>query len=327
MIEARGRGGRQAPRGAGLSTAWTLAGGLLACWLVAGPVAGPVAMAAEGVRLLAGDVPYCLDDVAGASGGEPFTSRTIDVYGPAEDAPAGEPAAARPIVLFIHGGGWRHGDKAHVGHKPRAFVRQGYVFASANYRLQEPVTPREQAGDIAAAVAWLHEHAAGDGGDPGRLFLVGHSAGAHLAALVATDGRLLAAHGLDPGAIRGVVLLDGAAYDVPRQMAQARLPALAEIYRRAFGDDPDAWRDSSPVEHVHPGQTYPPFQLFHVGMREDSREQAGLLAGRLREAGGVADVVHEPGKNHMTLNRELGLPGDEPTAKVFRFLKGAVAAE
>ena len=144
---------------------------------------------------------------------------------------------------------------------------------------------------------------------------------------MATDERLLAAQGLGLAAIRGVVLLDGAGYDVPRQMTQARLPALKELYRRAFGDDPEAQRESSPVEHVHLGKTYPPFLLFHVGMREDSREQAGLLAGKLREAGGKAMTSHVRAKNHMTINRELGLPGDEPTEKVFEFLKGVLAGE
>jgi arylformamidase len=206
-------------------------------------------------------------------------------------------------------------------------VERGYLFASANYRLEDSVSPREQAGDVARAVKWLHDHVGDHGGDPGKIFLMGHSAGAHLVALVGTDARLLGECGLSMEAVRGVVLLDGAGYDVPKQIAEARLERVQGLYKRAFGDDERAQREASPVTHVVAGRKYPPFLIFHVGQRRDSREQSELLAGKLRDAGGQASTVHEPGKNHMTLNRELGLPGDEPTGKVFEFLGQVLGGE
>lgn len=263
--------------------------------------------------LLAGNVAYA----SSATG----PGQSLDLYGPATPSDG-----KRPVVLFVHGGGWRHGDKAMVGAKPGAFVTRGYLFATANYRLDRSVSPREQADDVAGAVTWLHAHAAEHGGDPARIFLVGHSAGAHLVALVGTDERLLAAKGLDLTAVRGVVLLDGAGYDVPRQIASARVPGLRQLYTDAFGEDADAQREASPVEHVRAGRKYPPFLVFHVGQRQDSREQSALLAAKLREAGGRATTVHESGKNHLTLNRELGVPGDGPTTKIFDFFTGELAA-
>ena len=107
---------------------------------------------------------------ATCDGGDPTSSGVgpkLDLYGP--ERAAGPP---RPIVLFVHGGGWRHGDKAHVGDKPAAFVSRGFLFASVGYRLDPPVTPRDQAADVAAAVAWLHEHARKHGGDGDAIFLV-----------------------------------------------------------------------------------------------------------------------------------------------------------
>jgi len=295
---------------------------LLGAWMLGGfagmQVLATESVPAETVRLLAGDVPY----VANASAGQ-----TLDLYGPKEAVGRDQPQAPRSVAVFVHGGGWRHGDKANVGEKPQAFVQRGHLFASVNYRLEKPVTPREQAADVASAVSWLREHTGEFGGDPRKIFLVGHSAGAHLAALVATDDRLLRQRGLEPEALSGVVLLDGAGYDVPRQMAEARLPRLRQLYRDAFGDDPETLRDSSPVTHVRSGKRYPPFLIFHVGMRGDSRTQAGLLAGKLRAAGGRVQVVHEPKKNHMTLNRELGLPGDAPTQRVLDFMEGRWAVE
>lgn len=271
--------------------------------------------AAEPVaKFLVKDVAY-----AGHTPAESSYGQTLDLYGPSEKSPS-----PRPVMLFVHGGGWRRGDKAFVGLKPQAFVDMGYLFASANYRLEDTVSPREQAQDVARAVKWLHQHAGEHGGDAGKIFLMGHSAGAHLVALVGTDERLLKACGLDWGVLRGVVLLDGAGYDVSRQVAGAKLPMIKELYTRAFGDDEEAQREASPVTHVGPGKPYPPFLIFHVGRRQDSREQSELLAAKLLQAGGRATTVHEPDKNHMTLNRELGMPGDEPTGKVFEFLEGAL---
>jgi arylformamidase len=119
------------------------------------------------------DIPY-----AGAPA-EP--GQALDLYLPEQDAGDREP---RPVVLFVHGGAWRRGDKSMVGDKPAAFVGQGYAFASANYRLADTVSPREQAQDVAEAVRWLHGHGGEYGCDPNRIFLMGHSAGAHLVALV-----------------------------------------------------------------------------------------------------------------------------------------------
>jgi len=273
--------------------------------------ARPVVAAEGDGRLLAGDVAF-----AAAVGPEFRDGPTLDLYGPARAE-----GRKRPVVLFVHGGGWRHGDKANVREQPAGFVSRGYLFASTNYRLDPPVTPRDQGADVAAAVAWLHEHAADHGGDGDAILLMGHSAGAHLAALVGTDDRLLARHRLTPAALAGVVLLDGAGYDVPRQMAATRLPMLHKTYREAFGDDPELQREASPITHVAQGKRYPPFLIFHVGRRSDSREQAEALAERLRDVGGDATTVHEPEKNHMTIKRDLGTAGDGPTTRIHEFFE------
>ena len=288
---------------------------LLAIVWLASPVAAvsgaDPAAAIRAVR----DIPY---------GGEPAErGRTLDLYLPEQDAGDRQP---RPVVLFVHGGAWRKGDKSMVGDKPEAFIGQGYAFASANYRLADTVSPREQGQDVAEAVAWLHGHGGEHGCDPNRIFLMGHSAGAHLVALVSTDETLLQACDLGLAAVAGTILLDGAGYDVPRQLEIARLPAMREMYVRVFGDA-DAQRRASPIEHVAAGKSIPPFLLFHVAHRADSREQAEALAAKLRDAGAPAEVVHAADKNHLTLNRELGAAGDEPTTKILAWLREASAIE
>ena len=91
---------------------------------------------------------------------------------------------------------------------------KGWAFASANYRLVPQATVEQQAADVASAIAWLRANAAKEGLDPDRIVLMGHSAGAHLVALVGTDPHYLKAAGVPMGAVKGVVLLDGAGYDV-----------------------------------------------------------------------------------------------------------------
>ncbi len=271
----------------------------------------PVAGEDGDAKLLVGDVAFAADAGLGFRDGP-----TLDLYGPGRAE-----GRQRPVVLFVHGGGWRNGDKANVREKPQGFVTRGYLFASANYRLDPPVTPRDQGADVAAAVAWLRDHAADHGGDGDTIFLMGHSAGAHLAALVGTDDRLLAPHRLAPAALAGIVLLDGAGYDVPRQMAAARLPMLQRTYREAFGPDPEFHRAASPITHVTKGRRYPPFLIFHVGQRRDSREQAEAFAERLRTAGGEVTTEHEPDENHLSINRDLGAAGHGPTERIHEFLQ------
>src|SRR6266446_5635963 len=106
---------------------------------------------------------------------EPKNERqTLDVYAPTE-------GKNHPVVVWIHGGGWKSGDKKGVQKKPQAFVDKGYIFVSTNYRFVPNVTVKEMTGDIAKAIRWVHDHAKDYGGDPESIFVMGHSAGAHLA--------------------------------------------------------------------------------------------------------------------------------------------------
>jgi acetyl esterase/lipase len=239
--------------------------------------------------------------------------RRLDLYAPAE-------GAGHPVVVWIHGGGWRQGDKAGVQQKPQAFVDKGFVFVSVNYRFVPQVSVQEMTGDIAKAIKWVHDHAAEHGGTPDTIFVAGHSAGAHLAALVATDGRYLEAEGLPLTTIKGCIPVDTAAYDVPKRRALA--PAggggnAAEV----FGETEASQKELSPITYVGRDRGIPPFLILHVADRPDSRAQSQAFAKALQEAGVAAQVVPGEGKNHGTINRDLGTPGDAPTRAVFEFLE------
>ncbi len=135
-------------------------------------------------------------------------------------APTARTDGPAPLILFVHGGGWKRGDRDNATGKAKVehFPSEGYAFASVNYRLVPDATVEQEAADVASAVAYVIAHAGELDIDPRRIVLMGHSAGAHLVALVGTDPAYLKAVGLSEDSIKGVVPIDGAAYDVPRQL-------------------------------------------------------------------------------------------------------------
>jgi acetyl esterase/lipase len=172
--------------------------------------------------------------------------------------------------------------------------------------------------DVAKAIRYVHEHAAKYGGDPEKMVIMGHSAGAHLAALVATDERYLKAEGLSLANLKGCVPVDTAAYDIAKRTAD--LPASAQTAKAVFGATEAEQREVSPATHVAKGKHIPPFLILHVADRAESKSQSHLLAGLLTDAGVKAKVVAAEGKTHGTINTALGTPGDKPTQALFEFL-------
>jgi acetyl esterase/lipase len=243
---------------------------------------------------------------------EPKNERQmLDVYAPAE-------GKTHPVVVWIHGGGWRRGDKSEVHHKPKAFADKGFVLVSLNYRFVPQVTVKQIAHDVAKAIRWTHDHAKDYGGDPNTLIIMGHSAGAQLAALVCTDDRYLRAEGLSLALVKGCVPVDGDSYDVPMQI-QAVEEKRAKSYRMTFGDE-QSQKDLSAVTHVAKGKHIPPFLILHVADHPETKAQSHRLVKALQAAGISARAFPAEGKNHTTLNNDLGLPGDRPTQEMFKFL-------
>ena len=224
-----------------------------------------------------------------------------------------------PLVVFLHGGAWAFGDKSMAAHMEAHFVGQGYAFAAVNYRLVPEVNPRQQAEDVAAAIARLVRDAERLGIDPDRIIVSGHSAGAHLAALVGTDPRYLAAHRLPVSILDGVVLLDGAGYDVPAQMQRGG-PFLRRLYARAFGDDPAFQARVSPtLQAAAPNAGR--FLILHIASRpDDSGAQSERLAEALSAAGTPAQVVSVD-NSHAQIFRLFGQPGHVATERTDAFAR------
>lgn len=232
-------------------------------------------------------------------------------------------AGPAPLVVFIHGGGWALGDKRPAsGKKPAHFTDAGYAFASINYRLVPQATVEQQAADVAAAIDTLRFRASEYGIDPNRIALMGHSAGAHLAALVATDPQYLKAADVPMTAVKAVVLLDGAGYDVAAQMKTGG-PIIQKLYGPPFGDDPKRQAALSPLTHTAAPNAASWLALYVEG-RDASLGQSRTLVAALEKAGAKARAVGVPDSSHGELNGNLGADGDMATGEVDAFLKAAL---
>lgn len=251
---------------------------------------------------------------------QPHERQVLDVY-----APKG--AKGLPVVFWIHGGGWQAGDKTSVQLKPQAFTEKGFVFVSTNYRLLPAVDMGTIVRDVARAAGWVHKHAAEHGGDPNRLYVMGHSAGAQLAALLCTDDRYLKAEGVPLTAVKGCVPVDGDTFDVPAiiETAETRrrvhgLPQAKYGHREKFGNDPARHKDFSAVTHVARDKGIPPFFILHVAEHPDTTAQAQRLGNALRDAGVPVTLFGGRETTHNKINADLGKPDDPATKALFEFL-------
>lgn len=241
-------------------------------------------------------------------------------------------AKARPVVVWIHGGGWQTGDKSDVQRKPRLFVDHGCVFVSINYRLLPKVEMGDIVRDVAKAIRWVHHHIAQHGGDPQRLLVMGHSAGAQLAALICTDDRYLKAESLSLEIIKGCVPVDGDTYDVPAiiETAETRrrahgLPQAKFGHREKFGNDPVKHRDFSAVTHVERGKGIPPFLILYVAEHPDNTAQAQRFGVALNSAGVATRLFGAKDTTHTRINENLGKPDDAATKELIGFVDRAIS--
>lgn len=244
----------------------------------------------------------------------------LDIYTP-------ENAKNLPVVFWIHGGGWQQGDKSDVATKPKWFMDKGFVFVSTNYRLLPEVDMGTLIRDCAKSLAWVQKHIADYGGDPKRVLVGGHSAGAQLAAILCTDDRYLKEAGADFSALIGCVPVDGDTYDIPAmiEVAETRarvhgFPMPKYGHRLKFGNDPALHKDFSAVTHVAKGKGIPPFLILYVAHHPDNTAQAQRFGTVLKDAGVPVTLFGARNTEHVKLNNDLGLSDDPATGALTEFV-------
>jgi arylformamidase len=231
--------------------------------------------------------------------------------------------ANAPVVVWVHGGGWQTGDKSNGMEFKESMCKDlGYILVSINYRLtgdgsgvQHPIHVQ----DVAKAIAWVYNNIGNYGGDSTRIAVLGHSAGAHLSALVCTDETYLQAEGLDLNIIAGCGSFDTEAYNIPHTMNNGN--ASNPIYLNAFTNNSAVWVDASPVHHVDPGKNIPSFLLARRG---DATRQyiCNEFSDSLLTDGIACTIIDASSLEHEEVNSHIGAPDDNVmTAPVIQFLQ------
>ncbi|MGE0360694.1 MAG: alpha/beta hydrolase [Vicinamibacterales bacterium] len=246
--------------------------------------------------------------------------RQLDLY-----LPAGRDY---PVVVFAHGGGWAWGDRTqsfggadvyrNIG---RFLAGRGIGTAVIGYRLVWTVEWRDQLADVARAVAWVQDHIGEFGGRPDRLFVMGHSAGAHLVSRIATDPDWVADAGGSPRGICGAVAVSGAGYDLG-DIDTYRLGFDPTYFAERFGGsrlDGSWWRDASVWPWLDPGD--PPFLVVYAsGEHPSLQRQSRLFHARLTAAGVLSTLTPVRGSSHERIILELSRGDKTAGAAILAFL-------
>ncbi|CAN5581160.1 hypothetical protein BH10CYA1_BH10CYA1_22600 [soil metagenome] len=241
----------------------------------------------------------------------------LDVYAPVKGSPLG------PVILFAHGGGWKRGDKKQHGIKGAAYSSHGVLFISTNYRLAPNVMHPKEIQDIASAFAWVKAHASEYGGDPNRIYVMGHSAGAQLVDLLATNDKYLDEKGLKLSDVKGCISLDTASLDLTER---ASLPGpaskmVADMIKNAFGTDPKVLAEASPMLQMHKGKTYPKFLMVCSSNRRDSLAAHKQFEKVVHEASGTVTTAVVP-LNHGEISQAAGNEKTDVFAQILAFVEG-----
>lgn len=223
----------------------------------------------------------------------PLPQHHLDVYKP------NHPDPSHAVVVFVHGGHWRFGTKADYRFAGEALASRGFVAVVIDYRTYPDTTFPGFVQDGALALRWVHDHARNFGGDPGRVYLMGHSAGAHIVALLTLDESYVRSVGLDRQAIRGTAAMSGPFDFVPPKEDYA-----------AFNMTADDARPDPLTQPIRFARADAPPMLLMQGDQDTTVDPVNTtrLADAIRAAGGKVDVIRYPCRAHVGVVLALAFP-------------------
>ena len=229
---------------------------------------------------------------------------SLDIHAPAR-------ACRAPVILWVHGGGYQIGDKANqMRDKVALFNAKGWILVSINYRLTKPGAATsaqfpDHYEDVAAAIGWVHRSIGAYGGDPNRLALLGHSAGADIVANVAGQPTYLAAEGLSSADLDCVGPLDTEGFDKVTSVGDGE----SVQWEAALGNEPDYLNTTSATRFIHRDDDVPDtIGVVRGGTSRRAIEQAYLA--KVASTGARAVTIDAAGLSHEDVNTRIGAPGD-----------------
>jgi acetyl esterase/lipase len=216
-----------------------------------------------------------------------------------------------PVVLFVHGGSWKSGNKNLYAGMGERFAKTGIGFVICNYRLSPQVQHPAHVEDVAGAFAWTCDNIAKYGGKPDNLFVCGHSAGGHLVALLATDPSYLTAHKHSPADIKGVVAISGVYRIVPTE----------KVFEGPFGKDEEVCRKASPLNHV--SGKHPPFLIAYADSDYPRLDvMAKDMHAALKKADSPSELLECKKRTHITIITNFSGDEDELSQAFRAFVTG-----
>lgn len=223
-----------------------------------------------------------------------------------------------PVLIHIHGGGWKTGDKKIQRQHGEFYSSRDIVFININYRLSPKVTHPTYAEDCAEAISWVFKNIDELGGDKNRIFVSGHSAGAHLAALVGTDTSYLSKHNIRTTQLAGIIPVDSASFDL---LSRSNDWFSKRLIKNAFGTDKETLASASPLHQIKKNQSYPEFLIFASGNRNSAIRQSEELSRKLSETGNEAKAIIVKGYNHRDMNIGMREVDGPISSAILSFIK------
>lgn len=223
-----------------------------------------------------------------------------------------------PVFIFVHGGSWNKGNKKLYSFFGSRMARKGVVMVIPDYPKSPAAGYNEMAEAIAAAVKWTKENITAWGGDSNRIFISGHSAGGHLAALVSIKQDYFANLQMT-NPVKGIVLIDAAGLDMYRYLQEEHF-AETESYIQTFSNDPATWKQASPIYHLHQGM--PPMLIYQGGKTYPS---ISISNERFTDSLKKYDVPFSyhilPGKKHVPMITQFFNPYNKRYKEILAFMK------
>lgn len=248
-------------------------------------------------------------DISYTPNTESGTENLLDIYYPKSESP-------KDVLVFIHGGSWNSGKKDTYWWLGRNMARKNVVTVIINYSLSPASQYEKMAEDCAGALKWVSDSISKYGGNSDRIFLMGHSAGGHLAALINSDPRFFKQQGI-PNPIHGLILNDAFGLDMYQYLSSAEDNDQTNSFLNTFSNDKEVWKTGSPLTYtssvrnphlIFVGErTYPAIQL-----------QSDRLYREFQNAGKAVEFKIIPGKNHVGMITQMILGGN----KLYKYITG-----